>query len=85
MTLSFSSILSDCPCAGKKPLNFQSDEDEETGEPIATNGEVSFIIFLLKLKLPPSQITILHRNLVGRKDTSCNNNILITYVFPLTL
>ncbi|XP_008211798.2 endoplasmic reticulum aminopeptidase 2 isoform X2 [Nasonia vitripennis] len=30
----------DCPCAGEKPANLEIEEDEESSEPLATNGQI---------------------------------------------
>ncbi|KAL7295649.1 hypothetical protein TKK_0011007 [Trichogramma kaykai] len=40
LIIAFAGPQSECPCAGERPNNYQVDVDEETGEPLATNGEI---------------------------------------------
>ncbi|XP_058801112.1 endoplasmic reticulum aminopeptidase 2-like isoform X2 [Phymastichus coffea] len=40
LIIAFAGPQNDCPCAGEKPTNLVTDIDEETGEPIATNGDI---------------------------------------------
>lgn len=38
--IAFAGPQNDCPCAGQRPANIEIEDDEESNEPLATNGEV---------------------------------------------
>lgn len=40
-------FLIDCPCAGEKPASVDIEDDKKSSEPLATNGEVWLLLFLL--------------------------------------
>lgn len=41
-------LITDCPCAGEKPANLEAENDEGS-EPVATNGEVQYFQFIIRL------------------------------------
>ncbi|KAK2584087.1 hypothetical protein KPH14_006530 [Odynerus spinipes] len=40
LIIAFAGPQNDCPCAGQRPANMEIEDDEESNEPLATNGEV---------------------------------------------
>ncbi|KAI4480304.1 hypothetical protein M0804_010302 [Polistes exclamans] len=40
LIIAFAGPQNDCPCAGQRPANIEIEDDEESNEPLATNGEI---------------------------------------------